>query len=83
MKARRLMHPSRKGAARLTLGASHGRAAVSISSRANGAFGEHHRHDTDGMMLEIAAPGCRSSVRRSTDPNWPHAHASRADHEVT
>jgi hypothetical protein len=28
-----------------------GRSAVSISSRANGALGEHRRHDTDGMRL--------------------------------
>ena len=26
----------------------YGRSAVSISSLANGAFGEHRRHDTDG-----------------------------------
>jgi hypothetical protein len=37
--------------------------AVSISSRANGAFGEQRRQDSDGMSLEIAPPGYRSSVR--------------------
>jgi hypothetical protein len=31
-----------------------GRSAVSISSLANGALGEHRRHDTDGMRLGIA-----------------------------
>jgi hypothetical protein len=51
----------------------HGRSAVSISSLANGALGEHRRQDTDGMRLEIAARGCRSSVRRSTVPNCPRA----------
>ena len=51
----------------------HGLSSVSISSRANGALGEQRRHDTDGMRLEIAAPGCRSSVRKSTEPNCPHA----------
>jgi hypothetical protein len=45
---------------------NYGRSAVSISSFANGALGEHRRHDTDGMRLEIEAPGCRSSMRRST-----------------
>jgi hypothetical protein len=40
----------------------HGLPAVNISSFANGALGEHRRHDTDGMMLEIDAPGCRSSA---------------------
>jgi hypothetical protein len=35
---------------------------------ANGALGEHRRPDTEGMRLEIDAPGCRSSVRRSTAP---------------
>jgi hypothetical protein len=35
---------------------SYGLSTVSISSRANGALGEHRRHDTDGMRLEIAAP---------------------------
>ena len=43
--------------------------AVSISSLANGAFGLHRRHDTDAIKLEIDAPGCRSSVRRSTVPD--------------
>jgi hypothetical protein len=28
-----------------------------MSSLANGALGEHRRHDTDGMRLEIEAPG--------------------------
>ena len=49
---------------------SYGRSAVNISSLANGALGEHRRHDTDGMRLEIAAPECRSSVRRSTEPTF-------------
>ena len=48
---------------------AYGRSAVNISNRANGAFGEHLRHDNDGMSPEIAPPGCRSSVRRSTEPN--------------
>jgi hypothetical protein len=34
----------------------HDRSAVNISSFANGAFGEHRRHDTDGIRLEIEAP---------------------------
>ena len=38
---------------------TYGRSAVNISSRANGVWGEHRRHDTDGMRLEIAPPGCR------------------------
>jgi hypothetical protein len=32
---------------------------------------EQRRQDSDGMSPEIAPPGCRSSVRRSTDPNCP------------
>jgi hypothetical protein len=51
-----------------------------ISSLANGAFGLHRRHDTDGTKLEIDAPGCRSSVRRSTAPNWPHAGQENESH---
>jgi hypothetical protein len=39
---------------------NHGRSAVNISSLAKGALGEHRRHDTDGIRLEIEAPGCRS-----------------------
>ena len=35
----------------------HGRSTVSISSRANGALGEHLRHESDGIKLEIAPPG--------------------------
>jgi hypothetical protein len=27
---------------------------------ANGAWGEHRRHETDWIKLEIAAPACRS-----------------------
>ena len=57
--------------------ANHGRSAVSISTIANGALGELCRHYTDGIKLEIAPQGCRSSMRGSTD--WPHAHASRED----
>jgi hypothetical protein len=45
---------------------NHGRSVVSISSLANGAFGVHLRHESDGMRVEIAPPGCLSSVRRST-----------------
>jgi hypothetical protein len=54
--------------------------AVSISKRANGALGEHQRHDTDVMRLEIAAPGCRSSVRRWTEPNCPHPGQENVSH---
>jgi hypothetical protein len=36
-----------------------------LSSRANDALGEHLRHESDGMRLEIAPPGCLSSVRRA------------------
>ncbi|MFZ0115590.1 MAG: hypothetical protein WAL15_14625, partial [Xanthobacteraceae bacterium] len=46
--------------------------AVSISSLANGALGEHRDTTPDGMRLEIAPPGCLSSVRRSTEPDCPH-----------
>jgi hypothetical protein len=35
----------------------YGRSAVRISSLANGAFGEHRRHDTDGIRLELEALG--------------------------
>jgi hypothetical protein len=48
----------------------YGRSAVSISSLANGALGEHRRQDTDGMRLEIAAPGCLWSVRKPTEPTF-------------
>jgi len=41
--------------------------AVSICNCANGAFGEHRRHDTDGIKFDIDAAGCLSSVRRSID----------------
>ena len=37
----------------------HGRSAVNVSSFANGALGEHRRQETDGIKLEIEAPGCR------------------------
>ena len=30
--------------------------ALSISNLANGALGEHRRHDSDGIRLEIEAP---------------------------
>src|SRR5215471_6759946 len=50
----------------------HGLSDVNISGLANGALGEHRRHDTDGMRLEIVAPGCWSSVRKSTEPTCPH-----------
>jgi hypothetical protein len=49
----------------------HGRSAVSILSRASGALGEHPRQDNDGISPEIAPPGCRSSVRRSTEAYCP------------
>jgi hypothetical protein len=32
-------------------------APVSISSLANGAFGEHRGHESDGISPEIAPPG--------------------------
>jgi hypothetical protein len=32
------------------------------------------------MRLEMAAAGCRSSVRRSTEPNWPHAGQEKDSH---
>jgi hypothetical protein len=39
-----------------------------------------HRHDTDGIRLEIEVPGCRSRVRRSTEPNWRHAGQENVSH---
>jgi hypothetical protein len=39
----------------------YGRSAINVSSFANGAWGEHRRHDTDGIRLEIAAPGVDGS----------------------
>ena len=54
--------------------------AVNISSLANGALGEQRQHDTDGMRLEIEAPGCRSRMRRSTDPSCPHAGQEKLSH---
>ena len=38
----------------------------SRTSWANGAFGRHERHDSDGIRLVTAELRCRSSVRRST-----------------
>ena len=35
------------------------------TSSANGAFGRHERRERNGMRLVIAAPRCRSSVRKS------------------
>ena len=35
----------------------------------------HRRQDTDEIRFEIAAPRCRLSVRRSTEPDWP-AHGA-------
>src|SRR6516165_8669596 len=35
------------------------------TSSANGAFGRHERHESEGMRLVTAASGCRSSVRKS------------------
>ena len=57
-----------------------GWSAVNISSLANDALGEHRRHDTEGMVLEIDAPGCRSSVRRSTTPTCWHAGQENESH---
>jgi hypothetical protein len=52
-----------------------GRSVVSIANFANGACGEHRRHDSDGIRLEIDAPGCRSRVRKSTELNvWQPGH---------
>jgi len=42
----------------------YGRSAVSISSWANGALGERRRRDTDGIRLEVDAPGCMGPHRR-------------------
>jgi len=36
---------------------NHGRSVVNISSFANGASGEHRRHDTDGMRLRSRRQG--------------------------
>jgi hypothetical protein len=58
----------------------HGRSAVNISNRANGALGEHRRHETDGIRLEIEAPWCRSSVRRSIEPNCLQAGQEKLSH---
>jgi len=35
------------------------------TSSANGAFGRHERHESEGMRLVTAASGWRSSVRKS------------------
>jgi hypothetical protein len=59
------LHNGRTGRTRID---NHGRSAVSISSFANGALGEHRRHDSDGIRLEIAAPRRRS--RRSIEPTF-------------
>jgi hypothetical protein len=53
----------------------YGRSAVSISILANGACGEHRRHDSEGIRLEIDAPGCRSRVRGSTESTFEYAPA--------
>jgi len=37
-------------------------------SLANGGFGQHRRHESEGIRLAIVAPGCRSNLRRSTSP---------------
>ena len=47
-----------------------GRSAVSISSRANGALANTSDTKATGSSYEIAPPGCRSSVRRSTEPTF-------------
>jgi hypothetical protein len=43
--------------------------ALSASSFANGALGEHRRQDADGIRLEIDAAGCRSRVREIDAPD--------------
>ena len=59
-----------------TMGAQpYGRSAVSISILANDACGEHRRHDSEGIRLEIDAPGCRSRVRGSTESTFEYARA--------
>jgi hypothetical protein len=65
----RSLSTRRSNGSRKQVSRCHGRSAVSIASFANGALGEHRRHDTDGIRLEIEALACRSSVRRSIDPN--------------
>jgi hypothetical protein len=57
---------------------NHDRSVVSISSFANGAFGLHRRQEIDGISPEIAPPGCRSSVRRSTQPTFGSSGSGRA-----
>jgi hypothetical protein len=47
----------------LPISTNHARSAVNISSLATAHSGEHRRQDTDGIRLEIEAPGC--SVERS------------------
>ena len=42
-----------------------GWSAVNISSLANDALGEHRRHDTEGMVLEIDAPGERAKINHT------------------
>jgi hypothetical protein len=37
----------------------YGLSAFNISNLANGALGEHRRHDTDGLRLEIEPAACR------------------------
>ena len=59
-----------------TMGAQpYSRSAVSISILANDACGEHRRHDSEGIRLEIDAPGCRSRVRGSTESTFEYARA--------
>jgi hypothetical protein len=56
---------------------SQGRSAVSISSRANGAWGEHRRHDTERMRLKIDVPRCRWSVGPHSLTSIPWVAISR------
>jgi hypothetical protein len=61
----------------------HGRAAVSISNLANSAFGEHRRHDCDGIRLRmwrrrVVNVGRRYGVRRGCGlPRAVALHSSR------
>jgi hypothetical protein len=51
------------------LPAVHGRSAVNISSFANGGWGEHRGHDTDGIRLQIEAAWVPP---RDELPAFPH-----------
>jgi hypothetical protein len=56
-----------KGRARLALHIVHGRSAVSISSFANGALGEHRRQDAEDHY------GCGAGIGRMLDTFQPSA----------